>query len=232
MYTYTFAKYASPVGAPVWVHIPGTPLTLPGRQTQFDRLPGMTDWAPQPVISRVAQGLQKNTPLEEIAKNEGEQGIGKAVGAGLLGGGVAGTLAGRLFSGEAGTAPLKDVLKKGITAASLRGLRNIPKGMLALPLLGAGGGTALGLALWQGNKANREQQAQDVARGLLTERILQRHQLREATRDVSRSSLPSRFGPLNVSTSEYSPLQSTLNAGVQTAQEPEAYRSVLGGGSG
>jgi len=231
MYTYAFEKYASPSGAPLWVQIPGTPLTLPGRQTQYDRLPGMTDWAPQPVISRVAQGLEDEIPLEEIAKREGGEGLGAAVGTGLLGGSIAGGLAGRLLSGEAGVAPLKQLLKKGLTREAISELRRIPKGMLATPLIGAGIGTAAGLAAWKATEGGREQQARDVARGLLTERILQRHQLREATRDIADPSRIRRFSPLAIQNFLATVPQRQMPSGVQTAVEPEAHRSVLGGGN-
>jgi hypothetical protein len=219
MYSLIFEKYASPTDVPVWAHIPGTPFTLPGRQTQYERLPGMTDWAPRPMVTRVAKGLSDKKPLADIVREEGLEGRGRALATGGIGGGIGGGLLGRLLSGGAGTAPLREIASKGLSRETIQGLSRIPKAMWAAPLLGSLLGAGLTHHAWAGKKGGREQQARDVSRGLLAERLIQNNQLRQAIQGQLQGLQASSLPPL-------------IRPNVQTAQEPAADQSVTAGGAG
>lgn len=164
----------------VWTRVPGTPFTLPGVYRPEERLPGMSEWAPRDIVERVSRKLKQDRSVEDIARSEAAEGLLKDVGFGTAAGGVTGGLLGRLAGGEAATAPLKEILSKGLGKGSLRGLKGLPGPMKLLPLVGAGAGALLGGAGWAGGSRARGEQAKDIARGLLAERVLQRSALREA----------------------------------------------------
>lgn len=165
---------------PMWIHVPGTPITLPGEQTKYERLPGMTDWAPRGVVSRVGQGLAQDQSMDDIAEAEATRGLGGRAAAGAGTGLLAGAASARLAGGEAVAAPFKNILKRGINAESLRGLRKLPMKAGLLPLLGIGIGAATGVGSWAAGRDARRAQAKSVGKGLLSEQILQQHAIGQA----------------------------------------------------
>ncbi len=171
--------------SPVWIRVPGTPFTLLGSPTKYERLPGMTEWAPRPVVERVGKGLQQKIDPGVLAQQEGERGLPWTLGKGGIGGLTAGALAARLSGGEASVAPFKEMLSKGLSRETLKGLKNLPRAAKILPLAGAGAGLLGGAAYWQGGRGGRTQQAEEVAKGLLSEKILQTKDINAARRSVS-----------------------------------------------
>lgn len=180
----SFREYLTKLGegSPVWVRIPGTPFTMIGSSTRYERLPGMIEWAPTDVITRVGKGLAKDYPPNFLAEQEGERGLLKN----LVGGGVAGTtaglLGGRLLGGEASLSPVFNLWKKGLSGQTLRNLKNVPLPMKLAPLLGAGLGLAAGKRVWESGKKERENQAKEVSKGLLAEQVLQTDAINRAWR--------------------------------------------------
>jgi len=166
--------------SPLWIRMPGTPFTMVGNGTHYERLPGMNDWASRDLITRMAKGINQNTPVTELQQVEGERGRNEAVGYGVGAGLVAGGLTSRVVGGEKVWTPFKDVLKKGVTRDTLRGLAKIPNVYKALPLVGAGLGAAYTYNNWHNKKNDRINQAGDVAKGLLIERVLQNKKLVDA----------------------------------------------------
>jgi hypothetical protein len=159
----------------IWTKVPGLPFTIPGNISQHDRLPGMSEWAPRDVISRIGEGMRQGKDLDALVEAEKEEGLGKSLALGAVGGGVGGGLLGRLVSGEAATAPIKDLFAKG-TGTSLRGLRGlskIPTAARALALGGVGLGTLAGGVGWGVGQDARGDTARAVARGLRREQLVQ-----------------------------------------------------------
>ena len=172
--------------APVWIHVPGTPFTLPGERTQYERLPGMTDWAERGMVSRVSKGLEEGTGVEALAEREALQGTGREAGKGAIAGGTVGTMAGRLIGGEAASAPIKELLQKGISKDTLKGFKNVPRAAKIAPVIGALLGAGGNAALWASGRDERRQQAKDVAKGVLSENILRRDALNRAREGIKR----------------------------------------------
>jgi len=197
---------------PVWTRIPGTPFTLPGRPDYRERLTGMTEWAPRPMVERMGRGLEQGRSVEDLVQDEKSRGLLRHVGIGTLGGGIIGTAAGRIMGGEAASRPWKNILKSGISRSTLAKLKNIPRVGKIAPLIGAGAGLLTGAGLWKGQESERQQKAQEVARGLTAERILQRNALQQAllgsTQPTSQPLL--RGVPLTSATSQV-PLAVTLS---------------------
>lgn len=174
-------RYFSKEGAvPMWIHVPGTPVTLPGETTQYERLPGMTDWAPRDVVSRVGKGIAQDKNIQDIAEQEAQRGLLRTTATGAAGGLLGGAMLSRLVGGEAVAAPFKEILKRGISKDTLRGLGHLPRVAKILPLLGLGIGTAAGAGNWAQGRDARRSQAKAVGKGLLSEQILQQHQLNQA----------------------------------------------------
>jgi hypothetical protein len=171
--------------APVWIRVPGTPFTMLGSPTKHERLPGMTEWAPRPVVERMSKGLQQKIDPETLVQREEEEGLPWDAAKGGIGGLTAGALAGRLAGGEATTAPLRELLAKGVSKETLKGLKNVPRAAKILPLAGAGAGALGGAAYWSAGKPARREQAEEVAKGLLSEKILQQHSINQARQSVS-----------------------------------------------
>lgn len=199
-------------GLAVWTRVPGTPFTLPGSPTIRERLPGMTEWAPRDMISRMAKGLERGelspAELAELEAKRDELGqTGFGAGIGLTGG----SILGRLIGGEAATQPFLDIYKQGITGQTLKGLSKMPAAMKILPLLGLGAGAYLGRQHWAKGKEGRRRQALGISKGLLAERILQSNALREALNTTT----PYTGGLLSglPITSAYTPTPYVLRAG-------------------
>jgi len=167
-------------GAPVWIHVPGTPFTLPGERPRYTRLPGMSEWAPNEVVERVGKGLKQNVPIEELAESESGRGLLSSAGKGGIGGGIAGSMAARIVGGDAAVAPIKDIYRKGLSRKSLQGLRNLPRAAKILPLLGLGLGVTGGVGGWAMGQDKRRREAHEVAKGLLSEQVLQQHSIGKA----------------------------------------------------
>lgn len=174
-----FRKFTK-LAFPVWTHVPGTPFTLPGSASYTERLPGMEGWVPREVVERVSRALAEGEDIRTIAQRERREGAGEAASLGAGVGGVAGLLGARLVAGEAGFAPLKNVLKGGITRDTLRGVSKLPLSMKAAPMAGAVLGGLGMLGRWASQGPKREEDAEQVARGLLAEKVLQRRALEEA----------------------------------------------------
>jgi len=172
--------------SPVWIHVPGTPFTLPGERTQYSRLPGMTEWAPRDVVERMGKGLAGDQTVKNLAQAESQQGLPGHLGKGAIGGAVGGAMASRIFGGESVTAPFKNIFKKGITRESLKGLSKLPRSAKILPLLGLGLGAAGGIGSWASGRDAREQEAREVGKGLLSEQILQQHSIGQARRGLAK----------------------------------------------
>ena len=168
-------------GLAVWTRVPGTPFTLPGSPTIRERLPGMSDWAPRGMISRMSKGLDtgEQTP-EQLAEIESQRDEGKTTAIGGAAGLTGGSVLGRLLGGDAAVAPFKDLYAKGINKQTLKGLSKIPMAMKLLPLLGLGAGAYAGHKVWSGKQDENKQQALDVSKGLLAERLLQSNALTHA----------------------------------------------------
>lgn len=165
---------------PVWTRVPGTPFSFMGTSPGKERLPGMTDWAERPVIERVGKGLEEGQTPQEISEGEGDRGLlSNLVGGGVVGG-TAGALGGRLAGGQAVTNPIMDLWKKGLTRSSLKGLKNVPGVARALPVAGTAAGLLGGQQLWDANRQERMDTANQVSEGLLKERILQQKSLQDA----------------------------------------------------
>lgn len=176
MRKYYFVKH----GTPVWIRVPGTPLTLTGFPSRYDRLPGMTEWAPRDVIERVGQGLKDDTSVDELAARERNRGLlSDTAKGGVVGGGL-GAFAGRLQAGKAATKPFREILNKGLSSETARGLKNVPRMAKILPLIGLGAGLAGGVGTWAAGRGERGHEAREVSKGLLTEDILQHHALGKA----------------------------------------------------
>ncbi len=84
------------------------------------------------------------------------------------------------MGGKATTEPFREILSKGLSKKTFKGLGSLSRGSKLGPLLGAGAGLLAGGALWGSGRKERGQQARDVSRGLLSERLLQRTALRQA----------------------------------------------------
>jgi len=166
--------------APIWIHVPGTPITLPGETTKYERLPGMTDWAPRGVVSRVGRGLAENKDMTEIAEQEANKDLGASAARGGAGGLLGGAMLSRLIGGEKVTTPFKNILKRGLNKQTLQGLGKLPRAAKVLPLLGMGLGAATGMGSWAAGRDKRREQAAAVGKGLLSEQILQQHSLNKA----------------------------------------------------
>jgi len=167
---------------PIWTRVPGTPFTLPGGLSYTERLPGMQGWVPRDVVERVSKALAQGKDIRTLTEEEGGTGApgSTAMGAGI--GGVAGGLGARLAGGQKSLQPFKELLTKGISRKALEGLRRLPAGMRYAPLAGAGLGGLAALGQWAGQRGEREQGAEQVARGLLAEKVLQRRALEEAVK--------------------------------------------------
>ncbi len=176
-----FRKFTK-LAFPVWTRVPGTPFTLPGSGTYTERLPGMEGWVPRDVVERVSRALAEGEDIRSLASRESREGAGAATSLGAGVGGVAGLLGARLAEGEKGFAPFKDILKRGITRDTLKGLRKIPLSMKLAPAAGAALGGLGMLGSWAAGGPKRGEDAEQVARGLLAEKLLQRRALEEAVK--------------------------------------------------
>jgi hypothetical protein len=167
---------------PIWTRVPGTPFTLPGGISYTERLPGMQGWVPRDVVERVSQALTQGEDIRTLTEREGgEGGAGAtAIGAGI--GGIAGGLGARLTGGQKAFSPFEELLQKGISRKTLAGLRGVSPGMRYAPLAGAGLGGLAALSQWASQRGEREEGAEQVARGLLAEKVLQRRALEEAVK--------------------------------------------------
>ena len=184
----------------MWIHVPGTPITLPGERTQYERLPGMTNWAPREAVSRVGEGLARSRSIEDIAESEASQDFGGSVMKGGGGGLLGGSVLARLSGGEAVTAPFKNMLERGVNMKTFKGLSKLPTRAKLLPLLGMGTGAAAGIGSWAMGRDARRDQARSVGKGLLSEQILQQHAIGNArrgeeTRKLSRLPIESASMP-------------------------------------
>jgi hypothetical protein len=166
---------------PLWLRVPGATIPITGQPTPEERLPGMTEWAPREMVEDVAQGVRRGRDVEDIAQEQSRKGLlGPAAVAGLTGT-VGGVLGARVLGGEEAWAPFKGMLNKGlINSGGAAELRNLRWPMIALPLAGAGLGVGLAAKNWADEAPHRQRQTYDVARGLLSERILQRDSLGQA----------------------------------------------------
>jgi hypothetical protein len=191
-------------GVAVWTHVPGTPFTLPGSPTIKERLPGMTEWADRDMIQRVAKKLKSGGDVEDVAGEEAQEGQGKALGIGAAAGSVGGGLLGRLLGGKKVFEPFKDIGRKGLSGRTLSALSKIPTAAKILPLVGAGAGGYLAHQKWQKGADKREQQALDVSKGLLAERVLQQSAINQAI-NSSQQGAPNQQQQ-QVSTPGYRPL--------------------------
>jgi hypothetical protein len=159
----------------IWTKVPGLPLTVSNPISQPERLPGMTDWAPREVISRMGEGMRRGEDLDALVEQEKNEGLGGTLSKGTALGGIGGGLLGRLFGGEAATAPAQDILRKGLNMRGLQGLAKTPAVMKAMTLGGLGLG-ALGSGVgWLTDRDERGEQARAVARGLRREQSLQQN---------------------------------------------------------
>lgn len=177
MRRYYFVKY----GTPVWIKVPGTPFGTIAFPETANRLPGMTEWAPNDVISRVGKSLHEGAPVEDIEQTEINRGLLPGLAKGGLIGGTTGALAGRAIGGEATMKPFKELLEQGIKKDTLKGLKRIPLSTKILAPAGLGAGLLGALHKWHKTKPQRHEQTQDVLKGLLTEEILQQHALNQAS---------------------------------------------------
>lgn len=159
----------------VWTKVPGLPFTVTNPITQPERLPGMTDWAPREVITRMGQGMQQGVNLDELVEREKSQGLGRSLAMGSAGGVIGGGALGRLMSGEAATAPAREILQKGVSLRGLKGLARTPGAMKALTLGGLGLGAVGSSIGWGMGREDRGQMAQSVARGLRRENLVQQN---------------------------------------------------------
>lgn len=165
---------------PLWLKVPGATVPITGAPPQYERLPGMTEWAPREMIEDVARGIREGKDVEDIAKDQSQKGLlGNAAMAGLTGG-FGGVLGGRLLAGNEAWDPFRGVLSEGVSKRTLTGLKNLPWQMKVLPLAGAGLGIGLATKNWANKAPHRQHQSYDVARGLLAERVLQRDALRQS----------------------------------------------------
>jgi len=171
---------------PLWLKVPGATVPITGPPPAYERLPGMTEWAPREMVEDVAKGIRGGEDVEDIAQEQSNKGLlGNAAMAGLTGT-FGGVLGGRLVGGESAWDPFRGLLSKGINREGLSSLKGLKWPMLALPLAGAGLGVGLAAKDWSEKAPQRQQQTYDVARGLLAERVLQRDSLRQAMgRDAS-----------------------------------------------
>jgi hypothetical protein len=170
----------------------------------------MSDWANRDVVTRINKDLEKGMQIKDIEDNEANRDLSTHMLRKGLGGGLAGTLTGRVVGGEAATAKFKDLLQSGVSKDTLRNLRKTPQAMKALPLLGLGGGLAAGLGSWISSRDQRRQQARDVSKGLLSEQILQKKDLMDARRSVQQ---PNVLSPAPVeSATQETPLVTTLGS--------------------
>jgi len=142
----------------------------------------MEGWVPREVVERVSQALAEGEDIRSLAQRERSEGAAGATARGAALGGVAGALGGRLAGGEASIAPIIDVLKKGISRKTLQGLSKVPLSMKIGPVAGAALGGAGMLGHWLSQGSKRQENAEQVARGLLAEKILQRRALEEAVK--------------------------------------------------
>lgn len=159
----------------IWTKVPGLPFTVPGTITQYERMPGMSEWVPRDVITRMGEGMRRGEDLDALVEKEKGEGLGKSLGTGALAGGVGGGLLGRLVSGEAATAPIKEIFQQGAGTSlrGLRGLSRIPGAAKALALGGAGLGALTGGIGWGMGSGERADTAREAARGLRREQIMQ-----------------------------------------------------------
>lgn len=159
----------------IWTKVPGLPLTVSNPISQPERLPGMTDWAPREVISRMGEGMRRGEDLDALVEQEKNEGMGGTLAKGTALGGIGGGLLGRLVGGEAAVEPAKEILEKGLNMRGLRGLAKTPMAMKALTLGGLGAG-ALGAGIdWATGRDERGDQARTVARGLRREYTMQQN---------------------------------------------------------
>lgn len=179
-------------GAPIWIHVPGTPFTLPGELPRYERLPGMIEWAPHDAVERVGLGLKEDVPIEQLAEEEAQRGLLSNVLRGSGGGLIGGTMSARLMGGERASAPIKQIYKKGLTRKTLRGLSKLPRAAKILPLLGTGAGLAGGIGAWAAGREGRKEEAQNISKGLLSEQILQEHALNQARQSLQQPLLNRR----------------------------------------
>ena len=165
---------------PLWLRVPGATIPITGAPTPYERLPGMTEWAPREMVEDVAKGIRGGRDVEDIAKEQANKGLlGNAAVSGLTGT-FGGVLGGRLIGGEKAWEPFKGILSKGMTQESMAGLKKLPFSMKAMPLAGAGLGLGLAAKNWMDEAPHRQRQTYDVSRGLLAERVLQRDSLRQS----------------------------------------------------
>jgi hypothetical protein len=185
-------------GFSIWTKIPGTGVSLPfpGAPVTGERLPGMHEWAPRPVIEQVAQRLSRGEDIQDIAKEESLRGKGSKMGWGTLGGGILGGLLGRFISGEAAVKPFKDIYEQGLGSRTLKMLSGLPTPIKILPLIGAGAGMLAGKHVWEKGIPQRKQQVFDISKGLLAEKVLQQNAINKALENVTSSNSLSRLDPI------------------------------------
>jgi len=191
---------------PLWLKVPGATVPITGMPQPYERLPGMTEWAPREMVEDVAQGIRGGRDVEDIAQEQSQKGLlGNAAVSGLTGA-FGGVLGGRLIGGETAWDPFKGLLSKGLNREGLSSLKGIRWPMAALPLAGAGLGVGLAAKKWHDQAPHREKQIYDVARGLLAERILQRDSLRQAMSRETPVQTPALTGVPRQSASALPPL--------------------------
>lgn len=165
---------------PLWLKVPGATVPITGPPAPYERLPGMTEWAPREMVEDVAKGIRGGQDVEDIAKEQSNKGLlGDAAISGLTGT-FGGVLGGRLLGGETAWDPFKGMFSKGLAGGGLSSLKGLRWPMIALPLAGAGLGVGLAAKNWAEQAPHRQRQTYDVARGLLAERVLQRDALGQA----------------------------------------------------
>lgn len=194
----------------LWFRPPG-PFTFAGAPDYQERLTGMTDWAPRKMVSRVSKGLLDKRTIDDIAKDERGRGLLRSLAMNGLIGSVGGGIMGRLAGGGRAGAPFANIARRGLSRKTLEGLKDVPRSAKALFAGAAGAGLLAGGAQWAAKSNQREDQARQIARGLLAERMLQRNALRGLVQSEQAYSQPLLQGLPSESASAQTPYAVTLS---------------------
>jgi len=158
------------------IRVPGVPITISSRQPAPIRLSGMDQGVDPEIIEIVNRGMREKKDPQEILQEVSAHGALNSTAMGAAGGGVAGSVGGRLWSGEAAHAPMAALWEQGLKGQTpkniLAALAKVPLAARIAPLAGAGAGALAGAAMWHHGKDDRMQQAIEASKGLSREQML------------------------------------------------------------
>jgi hypothetical protein len=124
-------------------------------------------------MERVSAGMHSGVPIETMMEAEGDKDQARNVLTGIGAGGLGGGMLGRLYGGEAATAPLREMLSGGVHPSEvMKQLAKLPGPMKALAAAGSIGGAYYGANRWADKRPERMHQTYETARAMRNDQLL------------------------------------------------------------